>query len=115
MDITIDKIIVWLIVGAFAGAFVGKLPTRRERTWLARTGNLGIGLAGALIGGVLFTVFGIKLPLDQIEFTLEDLLAAIFGSLILLFSVHLYRWYKDRKSTHKPSKSGATYDSPSGD
>ena len=42
MGIKLNQIIVWLIVGVLAGEFVGKLPRRRDKTWIARLKNLGL-------------------------------------------------------------------------
>jgi len=43
---------------------------------------MGLGLAGAIVGGVLFRLLG-RLPgLDQISILLRDFVAAFVGSLI---------------------------------
>ena len=79
----IGKIIVWLIVGALAGSFTGLLFTGKKEGW-GRWTNLGMGLAGALIGGLLFHVFKIDLGLGDLGVRFEDLIAAVVGTLILL-------------------------------
>ena len=113
MGIKFDQIVVWLIVGGLAAVFLGKLPSRREKTWQARLKNLGLGLAGALLGGVLFTVFGINLRLGEIAITLQDLVAAILGALILLFSVRLYRWYLDHQNRGTSANAASASQPPS--
>jgi uncharacterized membrane protein YeaQ/YmgE (transglycosylase-associated protein family) len=79
-------IITWLIVGAFAGAATGML-LGRERRGLAVVSNLGLGLAGALIGGGLFKVLAIETTLARIAISAQDLLAALVGSMIFVAAV----------------------------
>jgi hypothetical protein len=45
MRLTWDEIVVWLIVGALAGALVGMVVTRK-REGFGHWANLGIGLVG---------------------------------------------------------------------
>ena len=81
------RIITWLIVGGLAGSLAGMFFVRQRRGF-GPLGNLGVGLIGALIGGLIFSVFNIDLGLGVIAVTLEDLVAALAGS--LLFLVVLY-------------------------
>lgn len=116
MGIKFDHVVVWLIVGGLAAVFLGKLPSRREKNWQARLKNLGLGLAGALLGGVLFTVFeifGINLRFGEIAIRLQDLVAAILGALILLFSVRLYRWYLDHQNRGTSANAASASQPPS--
>ena len=54
----------------------------RRKEGFGRFVNLGIGLAGALIGGFLFDVLGIDLGLADITVSLGDVVAALVGALI---------------------------------
>lgn len=92
---TISQIIVWLIVGALAGSLVGMLVTF-SKVGFGKLTNLGIGLAGALLGGLIFKLFGINFGLGEIKVSLEEIVAAIIGSLILLFIWWLYNLSKGR-------------------
>jgi uncharacterized membrane protein YeaQ/YmgE (transglycosylase-associated protein family) len=95
----VSKIIVWLIVGGLAGSAVGAVVNRKKEGrsfWR----NLWVGLLGALIGGAIFHVFKIDLGLGQIQVTLEDVVAAILGSVLLLVGLWIYR--KTRKP--KPAR-----------
>lgn len=83
MNISVGQIVVWLIVGALAGSLTG-MVVRRKKQGFGRVQNLVIGLVGALIGGAIFNLFNINLGLGQIAVSVEDLLAAFLGSLILL-------------------------------
>ena len=78
-------LIVWLIIGMIAGWLSGTLVTGYGR-WT----NLGVGLVGAIIGGLIFTLFGIWPGLDAISVSLRDIVAAFIGSLIFLLLVWLF-------------------------
>jgi uncharacterized membrane protein YeaQ/YmgE (transglycosylase-associated protein family) len=96
MDMTISDLLVWLVVGLFAGSLAGLLVTR-SRQGFGRLTNLGVGLAGALIGGFLFDALRIDLGLADISVSLQDLVAALIGSFLFLTAVYLGRqWYKSR-------------------
>ena len=99
MNVTPNDVMVWLIVGAAAGSVAG-LIFRRKKEGFGRFLNLGIGLVGALIGGFIFHVFKVDLGLEELTIRLEDLLAALIGSLIFLTLIWwLRRWRRKRKST----------------
>ena len=68
----LGNIIVWLIVGALAGTLIGMLIKGRKKGF-GIFANIGIGMAGALIGGAIFRVLGIDLGLmkDRIIVTGE--------------------------------------------
>ncbi len=78
----LGQLIVWLIVGALAGSLAGMI-VKRDKKGFGHWGNLGIGLIGAVIGGVLFDFFDITIG-STLEITLGDVIAAFVGSLILL-------------------------------
>ena len=84
------QIIVWLIVGAIAGSLAG-LIVKRTKQGFGWFTNLGIGLVGALIGGLLFRLFGIDLGLGAISVSLEDIVAALLGSIVFLIVLRLIR------------------------
>lgn len=90
---SVDQIIVWMVVGLIGGALVGALMTW-ERAGFGLWRNLGLGLVGALIGGLLFRVFGIWPGLDRIAISLRDVVAAVLGSLLVLAALWLWRKFK---------------------
>src|SRR5262245_37787594 len=55
---SIDQLIVWIIVGLLGGSLAGLLTTW-ERRGFGLFRNLAVGLAGALIGGLLFRMLGL--------------------------------------------------------
>ncbi len=87
-----DQIIVWFIVGAIAGSLAG-LVAKRSKKGYGRFTNLGIGLVGALIGGFLFRILRIDLGLGSISVSLEDIVAAFVGAILLLIAL---RWFNKR-------------------
>ena len=96
MNVTLNEIIVWLIVGALAGSLVGMI-VRRQKAGFGRFGNLGVGLVGALIGGLLFKLLNIDLGFGKIAITLEDLLSAFIGSLLFLAVLGVIKHRRSRK------------------
>jgi uncharacterized membrane protein YeaQ/YmgE (transglycosylase-associated protein family) len=83
MNLTVGQFIVWLIVGGLAGNLAGRLVTF-SKEGLGWWTNLGVGMVGALIGGLLFRILHIDLGLGEIKVTFEDLIAAFLGSLLLI-------------------------------
>jgi uncharacterized membrane protein YeaQ/YmgE (transglycosylase-associated protein family) len=93
---SVEQLIVWTVVGLLGGGLAGALITwEREGFGLFR--NLALGLAGALIGGLLFRVFGIWSGLDKIAISLRDIVAAFVGSLIVLAALWIWRKFRTRK------------------
>lgn len=87
---TLGKILVWLVVGALAGTLAGRLVTFSKQG-LGFWTNLAVGMAGALVGGLLFWMFHIDLGLGDIKITGEDLVSAFIGSLLCLGAWTLIR------------------------
>jgi uncharacterized membrane protein YeaQ/YmgE (transglycosylase-associated protein family) len=90
MSITLADLIVWVRVGVLAGSLAGAVVTGK---WagLGRWTSLGVGLVGALIGGLIFSLFGIWPGLDAIAISLRDIVAAFVGSLIFLLLLWIFR------------------------
>ena len=93
MNISLEQIIVWFVVGAIAGSLAGMVVKRTKRGF-GRFSNLGIGLVGALVGGVLFRLLRLDLGLGVISVSLEDIVAAFVGSIVFLIFL---RWIKRRR------------------
>ncbi|MEJ2122753.1 MAG: GlsB/YeaQ/YmgE family stress response membrane protein [Alphaproteobacteria bacterium] len=90
MSITWADLVVWIVVGVLAGSLAATVVTGK---WagLGRWSSLGVGLVGALIGGLIFTLFGIWPGLDAIAISLRDIIAAFVGSLIFLLILWIVR------------------------
>ena len=97
MAVTIVELFVWLIVGLLAGSLAGLVVTRKKEGF-GRYANIGVGLAGALIGGFLFDLLRIDLGLANITISVADIVAAFVGSLLFLAVLYFVRrrygeWY----------------------
>jgi uncharacterized membrane protein YeaQ/YmgE (transglycosylase-associated protein family) len=90
---TIDQFIVWIVVGLLGGSLAGLIITW-DREGFGMVRNLAIGLAGALVGGLLFRLFGLLPQLDRIAISLRDVISAVIGSLIVLTVYWLWQRYQ---------------------
>ena len=91
--LSFDHLIVWIVVGLIGGGLAGALTTW-ERGGFGLFRNLGLGLVGALVGGLFFRVFGIWPGLDKIAISLRDVMAAFAGSLVVLAALWIWRKFK---------------------
>jgi uncharacterized membrane protein YeaQ/YmgE (transglycosylase-associated protein family) len=87
---SVDQLVVWIVVGLIGGGLAGLLITW-ERGGFGLVRNLVLGLAGAVVGGLLFRLFKILPNLDKFAISLRDVVAAFLGSLIVLASLWLIR------------------------
>jgi uncharacterized membrane protein YeaQ/YmgE (transglycosylase-associated protein family) len=100
----IGKIIVWIIVGGFAGTLAGRAVTFKKEG-LGRWANLLVGVIGAVIGGELFKLFRIDLGLGELKVTFEDLIAAFLGSLLVILLWRTVTRFKAKKTGNPHPKS----------
>ena len=97
MTATVADLVAWVIVGMLAGSLAGMVVTRKKEGF-GRFANVGIGLAGALIGGFLFDILRIDLGLANITVSLQ----CVVGALIFLGALAYARhWYNKKKDTAK--------------
>ncbi|WP_346361332.1 GlsB/YeaQ/YmgE family stress response membrane protein [Bosea sp. (in: a-proteobacteria)] len=89
---TVAQMIVWIVVGLIGGGLASRLITW-DREGFGNFRNLGLGLVGALIGGVLFRWLNLLPGLDKVSISLRDIVAAVAGSLLVLAAIWLYRRY----------------------
>jgi len=99
MNVNVDEVISWLIIGALAGSLAGML-VRRRREGFGHIFNVGIGLVGAILGGFLFKILHIDLGLaGAVTITSEQVVAAFVGSLLFLVIIWAARtWLSRRRS-----------------
>jgi len=93
MTITISQIIVWLIIGLIGGTLVGML-VRGQREGFGWWTNLGIGLVGAFVGGLIFRLFNILPGLESIAISLRDVVSAVIGAMLFLAGLWVWNKYK---------------------
>lgn len=78
-----ESILAWIVIGAIAGWLAGLLV---KGYGFGLIGNIIIGILGAGIAGILAQSMGL-----YTESTAGNIVAAVIGSLILLFIVGLVR------------------------
>lgn len=93
---SLDQLIVWIIVGLIGGSLAGLL-IKWDRKGFGTLQNLGVGLLGAFVGGLLFRLLGILPALDRVAISLRDVVAALVGSLLVL--AVLWLWQRSRTSS----------------
>jgi uncharacterized membrane protein YeaQ/YmgE (transglycosylase-associated protein family) len=91
--VSLDELIVWIIIGLLGGSLAG-LIIKRERKGFGALRNLGLGLAGALVGGLLFRLLGLFQELDKVTISLRDVAAAVVGSLLVLAALWLVQRFR---------------------
>lgn len=89
--------ITWLIIGLIAGALAGRVVEGGGFGCLADT---AIGLAGAVIGGILVAQFAPQSTLDQGGF-FRDIIVAFVGAVLLLALVRLLTPRRNRGGSWK--------------
>jgi uncharacterized membrane protein YeaQ/YmgE (transglycosylase-associated protein family) len=100
----IGQIILWIIVGGFAGTLAGRVATMKKEG-LGRWANLLVGMAGAVIGGEFFRLFRINFGLGELKVTFEDLIAAFLGSLVVIVAWRIIARARAKDTKKQPSKS----------
>lgn len=93
MPVSLDQVVVWIIVGLLAGSLAG-LVAKGEKHGFGLWKNLGLGLAGAFVGGALFRLLGLFPDLDRVTISLRDVVAAFVGSLLVL----LVLWWRGKST-----------------
>ena len=68
-----------------------------KKEGLGRWTNLGVGMVGALVGGLIFRIFHINLGLGDLKITFEDLISALLGSLLFVVIWWLVAKFRGKK------------------
>jgi uncharacterized membrane protein YeaQ/YmgE (transglycosylase-associated protein family) len=89
---SLAQVIVWIIVGLVGGSLAGLIVTWKRRGF-GLLQNLGMGLVGAVVGGLLFRLLGLFPALDTVTISLRDIVAACAGTLLVLTVLWIGRWY----------------------
>ena len=97
---SLAQVIVWVVVGLIGGSLAGRIITWKRRGF-GIVQNLAMGLIGALVGGLLFRLFGLFPRLDAITISLRDVVAACAGSLLVLLV--LWIWERSSRAGAGPS------------
>jgi uncharacterized membrane protein YeaQ/YmgE (transglycosylase-associated protein family) len=86
-----EQVLTWIIVGLLAGILASMLIRGRRFGFIS---SVVVGLLGALIGGFLFSLLGIQLPVSGgITLNWSDMIISFIGAVIilLLFGGFYYR------------------------
>ncbi|MGQ0681857.1 GlsB/YeaQ/YmgE family stress response membrane protein [Bradyrhizobium sp.] len=86
---TLAHAATWLVVGLIGGSLAGMLVKGRKAGF-GLLANVGLGCAGAVIGGALFAMLGLFPGLETIIISLRDVVAALVGSLVVLAALWLW-------------------------
>jgi uncharacterized membrane protein YeaQ/YmgE (transglycosylase-associated protein family) len=100
----IGQVIVWVIVGGFAGTLAGRVVTLKKEG-LGRWTNFLVGIVGALLGGEIFKLLRIDFGLGELKVTFEDLIAAFLGSLVVILVWRIIAKVAARNSKRNNSSS----------
>jgi uncharacterized membrane protein YeaQ/YmgE (transglycosylase-associated protein family) len=93
MALSWSQVLVWILIGLLGGSLAGLLA-KGEKRGFGIWNNLAIGLAGALVGGLLFRLFGLLPGLESVTVSLRDVVSAFVGSLLVLIAL----WVKNRNT-----------------
>jgi uncharacterized membrane protein YeaQ/YmgE (transglycosylase-associated protein family) len=77
-----EQVITWVIIGLFAGLLAGLLIRGQRFGFIS---SVVVGLLGALLGGFLFSILRIQIPVSGgITLAWADMLVAFIGAAIIL-------------------------------
>jgi uncharacterized membrane protein YeaQ/YmgE (transglycosylase-associated protein family) len=76
------SVIGWIILGLIAGFIASKIVNKTGEGVLL---DIILGIAGALVGGYLFNVFG---AVGVTGFNLWSMLVAVIGAIVILVIYH---------------------------
>jgi len=84
MDIDLQSLIIWLLIGAIAGWLAGQIM---KGGGFGLVGDIIVGIVGAFIAGVLFPRLGFAFGNPLVG----SIIAAVVGACLLLFILRLVR------------------------
>jgi uncharacterized membrane protein YeaQ/YmgE (transglycosylase-associated protein family) len=90
---SLSQFAVWIAIGFVGGSLAG-MAVARERRGFGLVRNLGLGLIGAVVGGLIFRIFGLLTSLDSIAVSLRDVVDTFMGSLLVLVVIWLWQLRK---------------------
>jgi uncharacterized membrane protein YeaQ/YmgE (transglycosylase-associated protein family) len=84
MEIDLQSLIVWLLIGAIAGWLAGQIM---KGGGFGLVGDIIVGIVGAFIAGILFPRLGFAFGNPLVG----SIIAAVVGACLLLFIMRLVR------------------------
>lgn len=95
---TPDELAAWVIMGVLVGALAG-MVTSLKATSLGALARLGLGLAGAFIGGIAVRVSQIDFGWGPVLIRYEELAFSFVGALLLIVASRLVRSFWKKKES----------------
>ncbi len=96
VDITLQEVVVWGVLGLLAGSLAGALINQKKEGFGMVT-NLVFGLIGAFIGGALFDFLKIDTGLGSITINLNHLVAAFVGAILVVVGAKIVEGQRSKK------------------
>jgi len=84
MNITVEVILIWLLVGAVAGWLAGVIV---KGGGFGLVGDIAVGIVGAFVGGWLLPRLGVHLGVGLVAI----IASATIGAVVLLLILRLIR------------------------
>ena len=75
-------VISWIVLGVIAGFIGSKIVNRSGQGFLR---DIALGVAGAIVGGVIFSSFGMT---GVTGFNLWSMIVAVVGAVVVLWIYH---------------------------
>jgi uncharacterized membrane protein YeaQ/YmgE (transglycosylase-associated protein family) len=94
---TRDEIVAWALMGVLVGSVAGML-TSLKSTKMGRLGRLLLGLAGAMVGGMIVRVGAVDYGWGEIVIPYEELLYSVAAAIVFIL---LGRWIRTLKNRRK--------------
>lgn len=95
---TRDEIAAWVLMGVLVGSVAGMM-TSLKPSGLGKVGGLLLGLAGALIGGIVVHVAQVNFGWGPVQIRYEELLFSLLGAISLVVLGRLVRPRPKQKHT----------------
>lgn len=93
-----SQIVTWIVIGILSGSLTGRVVTGSKAGfgWFR---NATLGLAGALVGGLVVRGLDLIPALDAYSISLRDIVSAVAGSVIVLLA-----WWFYQRRTGTPAE-----------
>ena len=78
------SVIAWIVLGLMVGFGASKIVNRTGQGLVL---DISLGIAGALVGGLLFQRFGMA---GVSEWNLYSLMVSVAGAMVMLFIFHAF-------------------------
>jgi uncharacterized membrane protein YeaQ/YmgE (transglycosylase-associated protein family) len=88
MNIDLYDLIAWIIAALLVGPLAGIIVTRKKAGF-GFLKNFGVGLVGALFGGLVVKALNLNYGLAHITINAQDLVAGLLGALLFVLILYI--------------------------